>query len=108
VNAFFGSLLAFMPAWILRDKRQRGGRCSREKPSWIRISQSAANSANNLLTTRSLTKNLAEREGFIPPPKEHEFQRLLNFPEYPYLRKYLALKRQFGGPIRKVRVDSTI
>jgi hypothetical protein len=37
-----------------------------------------------------LGRKLAEREGFIPAPGDHELQRLLNIPEYPYLRKYLA------------------
>jgi hypothetical protein len=39
------------------------------------------------------------REGFIPAPKEHELQRLLNIPEYPYLRKYLGQMANFEAPM---------
>ena len=53
--------------------------------------------------TRFATRNFAAinsvrksggREGFIPLPEVHEIKRLSNIPEYSYLGKYLARKRQ--------------
>jgi hypothetical protein len=48
------------------------------------------------------------REGFIPPQKEHELQRLLNIPEDPYLRKYPSLERHFGGQLFKMPVNPAL
>jgi hypothetical protein len=38
------------------------------------------------------------REKFIPAPGELVSKGIFELPEYPYLRKYLAKKRQFAGP----------